>query len=251
MSGTARKAVSLLFALGALFACVPSKTVLPPVLPDEVTPAYLIGRITYDNVRTLNAMAKIRMERGDDFSTSMRGVINFRRPADLAASLFGPFGVTIMKVLVAEEMVEVLIPKEDTLFASVASIPSLLPDSASILAKDYDISENNDDYMLNIYATEDDVRVLTSRYYFDKQTLFTRKIEKYNSSSILMAVLIEEMGEENVPTVFSVIIGKSKFDVKLDNIRINTELPEAAFAHLEADKILPLEELRRAFNSTR
>lgn len=247
MSGTARKAVSLLFILGTLFACAPAKIVQPPIPPEEVTPDYLIGRITYDNVQTLNATAKINMERDDGFSTSMKGVINFRRPSDLATSLFGPFGVTIMKVLIADDIVEVLIPKENTLFASVASIPSLLPDSASIRARDHDITENNDDYMLNIYATEDGNRVLKSRYYFSKKTLVTRKIEKYNSSSILMTILIEETGEDNLPTEFSVIVGNTRFDVSLNNIKINSKLPKAAFNHLEADRIMPLQELRKAF----
>lgn len=248
MSATARRAVSLLFILGALFACAPAKIVPPPVRPEEVTSDYLIKKLTYDNIQTLNAMARIDMERDDGFSTSMKGVINFRRPSDLSTALFGPFGVTIMKLLIADEIIEVLIPKENTLFASVASVPSLLPDSASILAKDHDITGNKDHYMLNIYEQEEGMRKLKSRYYFSKQTLVTERIEKYNTSSILMTIVIEETGEDNLPTVFSVILGNTTFDVKLEDIKINTELPKAAFTHMEADKILPLKELRKAFN---
>jgi hypothetical protein len=246
MKETARIA-SILLLLFLLFSCAPREAVRPPLPPGGITPAFLIGKITYDQIKTLNATVRIRMYQDNEFFTYLTGVLNFERPDLFSSSLFGPFGVTVMKMLIADDSLEIYLPNKDTLFAGGMKVPSLLPDRKTFKSLRSEVSEDDKDFILTFFREEGKNQILSVRYFFSKDTLAYHRIEKYNGSRVLFTIEVKETTGENIPSKFSLSAGRSRFEVVMDNILINPEISRNAFAHIDAAKIRPLQDLLRNF----
>ncbi|MGE5892801.1 MAG: DUF4292 domain-containing protein [bacterium] len=245
MRETTRR-VSLALVSALILSCAPRAVIPPPLPPEGITSAYLIEKISYDRIDTLSAALKIRVYREEESFAYVTGALNYRRPNLLASSLFGPFGVTVMRMLITEDTVGIYLPDKDALYTGSLQIPSLLPDSQTLKGLRSDVIESNDDYILAFYSGGSGESVMAGRYFFNKKTLETHLIEKYNGNRVLFKIMIEETGPENVPSRFSILAGDKRFAVALENIRINAAIPEAAFSALESDRVLPLQELLRS-----
>ncbi|HDL21239.1 MAG TPA: hypothetical protein ENH30_08210, partial [Nitrospirae bacterium] len=148
MKKTARLAVSIALISFVLFSCAKKETVRPEAW-SPATPSELIDRITYDNIDTLSGTASIRIFNDGEYAAYLTGAVNYKRPASLSMSVFGPFGITVMKILLAEGVFEIYIPNKDTLYTARLNIHFLLPTKKQLRSYRADVAERADDYMLN------------------------------------------------------------------------------------------------------
>jgi hypothetical protein len=242
--GTATKAASLIIVSLALLSCAPKKTVKVP--PYEVTTSLLIEKISIDNVDTLMGASSIRIYKEEEYVAYLTGAMNYRKPDSFSITVFGPFGVTVMKMLIADETIEIYIPKKDTLYKTSLTIPFLLPDSEILGKYESSLDETKEDFIVTLFSPTEDNYIVSSRYYFDKETLNNYKVEKYNSERPVFTLLIDQADQNNLPIEFSVIAGNSRFEIKANNLTINQDLPERAFAHMRASNVLPIHDFLRA-----
>ena len=205
----------------------------------------LIERITFDRVDTLSGRAGIRIYRGDEYVAYLTGALNYRRPDSLALSVFGPFGMTVMKMLITAEGLEIYVPSRDTLYVRPMHIPFLLPDSGTISSSMTVMKETDDDYILEIYRSGGETDPPAARYFFDKRTLRNRRMEKFNGDSFLFAIDIDELNEMNIPTVFTISAGESRYEISASGLSVNEGVPERAFEHMTAGTVLPLQDFLR------
>ena len=247
--GTAIRTVSFFVILLLLFSCVPKKTVKVPSA--AITPSLLIQKITHDNLNTLSGSAGIRIFNEEEYSAYLTGVMNYRKPNFFSVAVFGPFGVTVMKMLIADGFLEVYVPKKDTLYITQLNIPFILPDSEMLKGYDADIRETDDDFILDLYSLVGEDRVLSSSYYFDKETLGNHRIDKYNSDKLIFTLVIDEMTQDKIPSEFSVIAGKSRFEITAKDLNANADIPEKAFSHMKAPHVRPIQDFLRALAPNR
>jgi hypothetical protein len=241
--GTAIRTASLSLIVLILFSCVPRKTFKIP--SEEVTPSLLVQEISFDDIATITGSAGIRIFDNEEYEAYLTGVMNYRKPNSLSVSVFGPFGVTVMKMLLADGFLEIYVPKKDTLYMTQLNVPFILPDSKMLARYEKVIRETDDDFILDLYDYENEKRVLRSRYYFDNETLINRRIDKYNSNSLVFSLVIDERTQDNIPSEFSVIAGKSRFEVTAKDLLANIDIPEKAFSHMKAPHVRPIQDFLR------
>ncbi len=241
--GTAIRTASFFVILLIVFSCVPQKTVKVP--SEEVTPSLLMQEISFDNINSLTGSAGIRIFNEEEYSAYLTGVMNYRKPNSFSVSVFGPFGVTVMKMLIADGFLEIYVPKKDTLYITRLNIPFILPDSEMLKGYNADVRETDDDFILDLYSFVDEDRILSSSYYFDNETLGNHRIDKYNSDKLIFTLIIDETTQDNIPSEFSVIAGKSRFEITAKDLTANTDIPEKAFSHMKAPHVRPIQDFLR------
>jgi hypothetical protein len=247
--GTAIRTASFFVILLLVFSCVPKKTVKLP--SSAATPSLLIQEITFDNITTLTGSAGIRIFNEEEYSAYLTGVMNYRKPNSFSVSVFGPFGVTVMKMLIADGFLEVYVPKKDKLYITELDIPFILPDSEMLKGYDADVRETDDEFILDLYSFVDEDRILSSSYYFDNETLGNHRIDKYNSDKLIFTLIIDETTQDNIPSEFSVIAGKSRFEITAKDLNINQNIPERAFSHMKAPHVRPIQDFLRNLDPNR
>lgn len=202
--------------------------------------------IAFDHVNTLSGTSSIRIYKEEEYVAYLTGALTYRKPNMMAIAVFGPFGTTVMKVLIADGSLEIYIPKKDTLYKTDLGIPFLLPDSK--ILKDYEasVTETDNDYILGLYSSSDNNYTLSSKYFFDKEPLRNYKIEKYNSDNPIFTIMIDKATEHNLPSEFSITAGKSRFEIKANTFTVNADISGDAFKHMRARSILPIQDFLRA-----
>ena len=243
-----RKGAKALLLLGLLLSCAKKEVIRPPLPPEAITPELLIEAVSYDHIDTLSSELRVRIYRDEEPFAYLTGVVSYKRPALLASTFLGPLGVTVMKLVVADNSVEILLPGKEVLYTSSMTLSPLLPDAQALAQWPRDVSESEDDYILTLYAGSGET---IARYYFAKETLENHTVEKFAGGKLLMRMEISERGPNNVPLKFSIITGQSRFSVVQTNVVVNGEIPEASFTRLSAPKRLPLQDLFRALAPTR
>lgn len=243
-----RRGVSALLLLGLLLSCARKEMVRPPLPPGGITPELLIGAISYDQISTLSSELRVRIYRDEEPFAYLSGIVSYRRPALLASTLLGPFGVTVMKLVVADDTIEVLLPDKDILYTASLKLSPLLPDSRTLAQWPSDVSQSDDDYILTLHSHSGET---IARYYFAKDTLENHTVEKYTGGKLVMRMIITKRGPYNVPLKFSILTGQSRFSVVQSNVIVNGELPDATFARLSAAKRMPLQDLFRSLAPNR
>lgn len=242
---------SLVLLLFVLFSCAKSVEVRYPVIPPEaVTASYLIHKISYDHVQTLSAHASIRIFNDEDYSAYLTGIMNFQSPDSLGVSFFGPFGVTIMKVLIVEGAIEVYLPREDTVYTTYKRFPFILPDSKALNEYDAFVAVTEKNYTLSLYTRSGGESSLSARYYFDKRAINCEKIEKFNDDKLFLTIIIKHKDEQNIPTRFSIVAGDSRFEVTMKDLFVNAEIPESSFDHMQTSRVRPLRDFFRNFEKS-
>jgi len=255
--GLASCVVICVFAAFSLTAgCTSKKEIVrhPEIEPytGQVTVEVLKRSIGFRDIKTIKALTDVRVFKNGEPSGSFSGVLGYKAPDDLKTAIFGPFGLTVMEMLVSREILQVYIPPRNVLYEMLSpgiSLASLKNDDRFL----YVMQEEGDFHALYAYNAADTTEGPVMKYLFDRTYLLNRKIIVYRSAEEAVTITFGNFnGKVPEQTRLSFSNG-TDMDIILQEPEYDTEIPGEYFSEIEhGDKqVLPFQELLKRFAPSR
>ena len=247
--------ICVLAALSLTAGCVPKKEIVrqPETEPytGPVTVDVLKRSIGFRDIKTIKALTDVRVFRNGEPSGSYSGVLGYKAPDDLKTAIFGPFGLTVMEMLVSREILQVYIPPRNMLYEMLSPGISLSSfDDARFL---YVMREEGDFHALYAYNAADTTEGPVMKYLFDRTYLLNRKLIVYRSAEKAVTISFGNFaGKVPEQTRLSFSNG-TEMEITLQEPEYDTEIPGEYFREIEhGDKqVLPFQELLKRFAPSR
>lgn len=247
-----RLSLALVLCL-VIAACAPKQALrIPAVPPHEgpVTTDLLRRSVGFRQVQTLKALTDVKVFRNGEPAGTFSGVLGYKAPGSLKTGFFGPFGLTVMEMLVAKDLLQVAIPSRSTLYEWQS------PDLAFLDLPDgrfsYRMEEDGDYYILAAFDAEQ-TDLLRARYLFDRTYLLNRSIRFYREGREFARVDFEAFNGP-VPERTKVTLPKaSGFELQLREPELDTEIPDDYFRPIGRGdmRVQPIQDLFRRFEPSR
>lgn len=245
-----------LFSLSSLLAgCAPKKEIIrqPAVEPytGPVTIEVLKQSIGFRDIKTIKALTDVRVFKKGEPAGSFSGVFGFKAPDSLKTAFFGPFGLTVMEMLVTPEVLQVFIPSRNTIYEMPSpglSFSSFVHDSRFR----YVMQEEGDFYALSAYkADAADGPFVT--YLFDRTYLLNRRIIVYRSAEQAVVLSFENFNGIVPELTRLSFINGTAMEVTFREPEFDTEIPDGFFSKIEhaENEVLPFQELLKRFAPSR
>jgi hypothetical protein len=164
-----KKLITLCLVCFLLLSCAKKPAVRPPepVEPYEgpVNVEVLKDFLVFSTMKAVQSEVDVKVLRGEKKMGKSRGVFLFEAPGSMRLRLFGPFGATVMDMVVASETMQVYIPRSNILYEGKS--PTFgLPSGAA-----FSMEKAVEGYVLHAFRPKGDGLELVGRYYFDPVTL--------------------------------------------------------------------------------
>lgn len=254
--GLASCVVICVFAALSLTAgCAPKKEIVrhPEIEPytGQVTVEVLKRSIGFRDIRTIKALTDVRVFRNGEPSGSFSGVLGYKAPDDLKTAIFGPFGLTVMEMLVSREILQVHIPPRNTLYEMLS--PGISLSSINDGRFLYVMQEEGDFHALYAYNTADTTEGPIMKYLFDRTYLLNRKIIVYRSAEEAVTILFGNFNGKVPEQARLSFSNGTDMEITLQEPEYDTEIPGGYFSEIEhGDKqVLPFQELLKRFAPSR
>ena len=250
------RAVSVLIGICAwailapLTGCVGGKEIVrqPEVAPYQgtVTVEALKQSVGFGDVRTLKALAEVKVFRKGEPAGSFNGVFGYKAPDSLKAVFFGPFGLTVMEMLASRELLQVYLPPKNSLYEMKSpeiAFSSLLNNDRFLLA----MQEEDDHYALYAYDRDGAGEGPVMKYLFDRTYLLNREVILYRAAGETVTISFGNFNGR-VPEKIGLAFGSgTEMEITLQEPEFDAEIPGEYFAAIEHGdrKVLPLRELLR------
>ena len=246
-----------LFALLLLAAgCAPSKEAVrqPAVEPytGPITIEILKQSIGFRDIKTIKALTDVRVFKKGEPAGSFSGVFGYRAPDSLKTAFFGPFGLTVMEMLVTPEVLQVFLPPKNIIYEMLSpglTFSSVIHDSRFR----YAMQEEGDFYALSAYNLADSGDGPAMKYLFDRTYLLNRRIIVYRSAEQAVTLSFENFNGI-VPELARLSFSNgTAMEVTFREPEFDTEIPDGFFSKIEhADNnVLPFQELLKRFAPSR
>ena len=242
----------LVFLLGS--SCAKREVVRQPELEPyagPVTVEALKSSIGFRDVKTIKALADAEIYKNGEPAGSFSGVFGYKAPDSLKTSFFGPFGLTVMEVLITRDLLQVSLPSKNVLYQM--NSPEISFSALVNLSGRYEMQEEDDLYALYVYNNPDRSAGLVMKYLFDRTYLLNRRIIVYRDSTETVMIGFDRFNGK-VPEKMKVSFNNGMdMEMELRESEYDTDIPDGYFAEIERldKKILPLQELLRRFDPRR
>ena len=229
-------AAAALVAFSLLAGCTAKKEVVrqPEIEPyrGPVTVEALKQSIGFGAVRTIKALAEVKVSRNGKPAGSFNGVFGYKSPDSLKTIFFGPLGLTVMEMHVSHELLQVSLPTKNALYEMKSpeiAFSSLLDESRFRL----DMQEEGDFYALYAYAQADTSPVPVMKYLFDRVYLLNRRIILYRTVGEAVVISFDSFNgrvPEQIGLLFS---NGTDVEIGLQETELNTDIPDEFFSAIE------------------
>jgi hypothetical protein len=235
-----------LFTLSA--GCAPREEIVrqPEIEPyrGTVTVEVLKRSVGFGAVGTLKALTEVKVFSKGEPAGSFSGVLGYKAPDALKTVFFGPFGLTVMEMLISHELLQVYLPPKNALYemkSPEVAFSSLMNNDRYLLA----MQEEGDLYALYAYDRTDTSQGPVMKYLFDRTYLLNRRVILYRAAG---GTVVAAFGNFNgrVPEQIRLAFSNgTDMEITLQEPEFDTEIPDEYFAEIEHGdkKVLPLQEL--------
>ncbi len=245
-------AISLFALVWVVAGCAPKKEIVrqPAIEPytGAVTVEVLKQSIGFRDIRTIKALADVRVFKQGEPAGSFSGVFGYKAPDSLKTVFFGPLGLTVMEMLVTPEVLQVFVPSKNIIYEMLSpglSFSSLMHDGRFR----YVMQTEGDFYALSAYNAADPTDSPAMTYLFDKTYLLNRRIIIYRSAEQALTLSFENFNGI-VPELTRLSFSNgTAMEVTFRESEFDTEIPDGFFRKIEhADNdVLPFQELLKRF----
>jgi hypothetical protein len=216
-----------------------------------VTVEVLKRSIGFGDVKTIKALADVKVFRNGEPAGSFNGVLGYKAPDALKTSFFGPFGLTVMEMLVLREILQVYIPPRNTLYEMLS--PGLSLSSLHDERFRFMMQEEGDFHALYAYPAAGTTEGPVMKYLFDRTYLLNRKIIIYRSAEEAATITFGSFNGK-VPEQARLSFGNgTDMEITLQESEYDTEIPDDYFREIEHgdNRVLPFQELLKRFAPSR
>jgi hypothetical protein len=215
-----------------------------------VTIEILKESVGFGKVRSIKALAGVRITKQGAPEGTLNGVFGYKAPGRMRIDLFGPFGLTVTEILISAERFQLSVPSKKVLYewnSPGFTFPNL-PEAGFR----YEMGEEDDRYVL-LAGRDDGESDVTARYYFDRTYLLNRSISIYKDGS---EVLYAEFNDFNarIPQRMKVVFSNGlALDISLDEPEFDSDIPDNYFSAIEHGdkKIKSIQEVFKGFAPVR
>ena len=252
VSGMILFGACLVVLLGS--SCAKREVVRQPELEPytgPVTVEVLKKSIGFRDIKTIKALTAAEIYKNGEPVGSFSGVFGYQAPDSLRTSFFGPFGLTVMEVLITRELLQVSLPSKNILYQMQS--PGISFSSLANGRVRYEMQEEDDLYALYAYNGTDRTAGLVIKHLFDRTYLLNRRIIVYQDGREAVMIGFDRFNGK-VPEKMKVSFNNGMdMEMELREAEYDTDIPEAYFNEIEQQdkKILPLQELLRRFEPLR
>ncbi len=246
--------VSLILFCCLIFSCVKKEEIKrTEIVPysGPVTVEALRQSIVFRNVKSIKALSEVTVYKRGEPAGSFSGVFGYKSPGYMRTSLFGPFGLTAMDLLVSKDLIQMYIPHRDTLYewkSPEVSFNALLDSGFR-----YSMDEDEDAFLLYAYRYENSEPELATKYIFDRTYLINRSVIFYKDG--MDFIKIDFTGfNGRIPERIRVLFHNGMaMDFLLREPEFDTDISDDYFVTIDhADKkVRPFQEILKRFDPNR
>jgi len=253
-AGRNRALFAVLVLSLALFSCT-KKEALRHIETEPhqgpLTVEALKQSVGFGDVRSLKALAEVSITKQGEDKGSLNGTFAYRAPGKIRIDLFGPFGLTMTKIVVSENLLQFFVPSKNTLYEWDSPEFSFTGLTNSRFR--YEMGPDSDGYVLIAYMSDGPEPSVAARYFFDGTYLLNRTICFYKDGSEAIKAEFNDFNgrvPERTRLTFS---NGLVLDIALQEPQLDADIPAEYFRVIEhADKrIEPFEEIFRDFTPAR
>lgn len=212
-----------------------------------VTVDVLKNSIGFRDTKTIKALTDVMIFKNGEPSGSFSGVFGYQAPDSLKTALFGPFGITVIEILIARDMLQVYLPPKNILYemrSSQISFSSLMNGNVH-----YTLQEQGDSYVLLAFDSAEINTAPLMKYLFDRIYLLNRQIIVYKEGEEVMRIDFEGFNgkiPEKTRLSFST---NTEVHISLQEPEYDTDIPSGYFKEIEHTdkKMLPFQHLLKRF----
>lgn len=234
-------------------SCAPKELVRQPgpePYSGPVTVEVLKNSVGFRDTKTIKALTDVRIFKDGEPAGSFSGVFGYQAPDALKTSVFGPFGITILELLIAKDMLQVYLPSQHMLYEMRS--PEVSFSSLRHGKLRYTMQEEEDSYVLLAYDSAD-AAALSVKYFFDRIHLLNRRIVVYKEGEIVVTISFDGFnGKVPEQTRLTFNTG-TEIHFMLENPEYDTDITSEYFREIgHTDKrVLPLQDLLKRLDSRR
>jgi hypothetical protein len=245
---------AMIFVVLLLSSCAKREMVrLPEVMPHTgpVTIEILEKSIGFRDVKTIKAFCEATVFRDGKPADTFNGVFGFKAPGSVKTSLFGPFGVTVMDILISSEIFQIYVPQKSTLYEWRSPEVSLtsLPEGRFFFV----MQEEGDSYALYAYNALDRAAGPLVKYLFDGDYLLNREIIFFRDAAEMVRIEFSSFNGTVPEKTRMTFLNGTGIEISLTEPEFDTEIPDDYFREVghEGKQVLPFQELLKRFDLSR
>ena len=217
----------------------------------EVTVEILKNSIGFRDTKTIKALTDVKIVRNGEPAGSFSGVFGYQAPGSLKTSLFGPFGITLMEFLIAEDIFQVYLPSKNVLYemrSTEISFSSLINGKFR-----YTMHEEGDFYVLLAYDPAEIAAAPLMKYFFDSTYLLNRRIIVYKEGEEVITIDFDSFNRKVPEKTILTFGNNTEMSVTLREPEYDTDIPPGYFRKIEhTDKmVMPFQDLLKRFDPSR
>jgi len=244
----------LLLSVFFIVSCAKKQTVRTTEIGPYSGPVnieILKKNIGFGNISSIRSLVDVRVFKKGKSAGSFNGAFAYKAPGSMRISLFGPFGLTLLDVLITKDVLQAYLPPKNILYEWESPDISLnsLADDRSV----YKMKDENNEYVLFATKEKDSDSEVRARYIFDKTYILNRYIIFYKDGDEFIRIDFDDF-KGSVPGRTRIASGnKSALEISLNNPDFDTEVPAEYFSPVEHGdkKVLPLQDILNRFDSIR
>lgn len=250
MKGIRGKVSLILFCL-LIFSCAKKQTIrqydLEPYT-GPVTIKILKQAVGFRNSTSIKSLVDIKVFKNGEPAGDLSGVFAYKSPGHMRISLFGPFGMTLMEILITKGIFQTYIPPKNIIYewrSPEVSFNAILDDRFR-----YIMEEQGDMFVLYAYKSDNSNSELAAVYFFDRTYLVNRTIIFYKNNSEILKVNFDSF-DSRIPEKIRISFRNgSALEIFLQEPEFDVNIPGEYFSPVaHGDKnVMPLQDVLKRFD---
>lgn len=249
-----RKMGVLLCVCVLAYSCAGRETVRrvsPEPFRGQITVETLKKAIIFEHYDDISSRADVRVYKKGKPAGSFNGVFAYKMPENLRLSLFGPFGVTVMDLLVTGNVFQVFLPSRNIIYEWVP--PEIFLDVPFDDRFRFEMDEHEDMVVLYAYKKKPVHHDLIALYIFDRTYLLNRAVSLYEDDTEIMHIEFSDFNGRIPESIKIAFMTSARMELYLEDIMLDSEISDAYFRPFDhkGRKILPFKDVLMHFNESR
>ena len=216
-----------------------------------VTAELLKQSVGFGNVKSIKALAAVSIFKKGEPEGSLNGVLGYKAPGKMRVNLFGPFGLTVTEMLISGELFQVSVPPKNILYEW--NSPEVTFTGLMNGRFRYEMTEEDDMYVLLAYNKDEVNQDISAKYYFDRTYLLNRSMSFYKDGAEVVKAEFEDFNGRIPEKTRLIFLNGMVMDIALEEPEFDSDIPDEYFRAIEhGDKqIKPFQEVFKRFAPSR